>query len=969
MVAMNAQAAAHAKVQLWEGGPYWATTNIGADKPEDYGLYFWWGDTTGHRPSSDGTFSFNFSAGNSTIYTYGKSVSELQSTGWATSDGVLAPEHDAAHVKWGGTWRMPTLQEFSDLNNNCDWTWATMNGVNGYVVRGRGAYASNSIFLPAAGYGYRTSLSSAGSFGNYWSSVPYHRTMTWFLQFYSGHHHGTSNTSYGPLLGNSIRPIQGFGEEAVYEEAIVSFNANGGTGTMVSQAFEEGNEQKLSKNTYRKDGYVFQGWAVAADGEVVYKDEALITVDSDMTLYAVWANPPLTLAAESADWSSGSITLKCEDADTSGAAHAYSLEYKNESGTWTNVNDSAATSIARDSDGFAHLTDNTFWSRLGGIPPVEYSVKDENGRVSEPCVTRTRHGFAVGLGKYDKSKWGTNPPGGLEQCYNNTDLFAKTMVQDGGIASSNMKFLHNEEATVENITNEWGNIAGKTKPGDVVFFCIATHGASSGALAAYDKLYTVSEFQKNIEPFRSGNRTGVKLVILLLNCHSESMTSKLKDINFEYGSICTANIIYVAVADAEESECTLHRDAEEDVEQGKPRDQKYSEGGEFFLNQGLKKRRADALRTLQGIKGEFGNRDGVVDLLECTRYMDALAIGVSDRSQTNAQYDRNKSEIMRKTAMVKGGVTSDISAPPAPHMTNVAVESGVVNIFVDDVASAQYYKIYYQKVGDNVKHWVASSCSGKISVDDGDAVFRTADVSTHKDRKFFVPLENDATYNFYAVAVNAGGQSPESNVIPISTAPATSLPVYRVFLEAEGGTVSPAYLDVKSGLPVGQLPTPSSKGRSFLGWFTASQGGVEVDPEKLIDMDVKYYAHWSKPTTEIYLPEAWLQCYPSMSFAADGDTTVATYLMSANGCKTVGECYALGIDPEDPDDDFKVTHFEMKDGKPVITLNHTEDGSGNSFMPRVKTLGKADLSDTEWREVPEEGDDKMRFFKVDVEMP
>ena len=92
-------------------------------------------------------------------------------------------------------------------------------------------------------------------------------------------------------------------------------------------------------------------------------------------------------------------------------------------------------------------------------------------------------------------------------------------------------------------------------------------------------------------------------------------------------------------------------------------------------------------------------------------------------------------------------------------------------------------------------------------------------------------------------------------------------------------------------------------------------------------------------------------------------------MTAACGTKTIEKCYALGIDPEDPDDDFKVTHFEMKDGKPVITLNHTEDGSGNSFLPRVKTLGKADLSDAEWREVPEEGDDTMRFFKVEVEMP
>jgi len=103
--------------------------------------------------------------------------------------------------------------------------------------------------------------------------------------------------------------------------------------------------------------------------------------------------------------------------------------------------------------------------------------------------------------------------------------------------------------------------------------------------------------------------------------------------------------------------------------------------------------------------------------------------------------------------------------------------------------------------------------------------------------------------------------------------------------------------------------------------------------------------------------------------ASNGDVDAAAAMVAANGCRTVGECYELGIDPEDPDDDLKIAEFEMKDGKPVITLNHTEDGSGNSFMPRVKTLGKSNLSDAEWREVPEEGDDTMRFFKVEVEMP
>ena len=201
------------KVQLWENGPYWANMNIGAEKPEDYGYYFWWGDTVGYKRennkwvASDGSnLNFSFSSGNTP--TYGKDNSTLQSEGWITADGVLAPEHDAAQKHWGGDWRMPTKQEFDNLISKCDWTWGSMNGVNGYVIRGRGDYSSASIFLPCAGNGYGTSLSNAGSHGYYWSSVPRSDyNCAWCLRFYSSRHLTNYNYRY---LGQSVRPLQGF---------------------------------------------------------------------------------------------------------------------------------------------------------------------------------------------------------------------------------------------------------------------------------------------------------------------------------------------------------------------------------------------------------------------------------------------------------------------------------------------------------------------------------------------------------------------------------------------------------------------------------------------------------------------------------------------------------------------------------------------------------------------------------------
>ena len=114
-------------------------------------------------------------------------------------------------MQWGGGWRMPTKQELDDLSSKCDWKWTTVNGVIGYSIHGRGAYASASIFLPCAGYGYGTSLRNAGSYGCYWSSVPGsgNSYYAWGLDFNSSFH-GTYR-SYRSS-GQSVRPVQGFTE-------------------------------------------------------------------------------------------------------------------------------------------------------------------------------------------------------------------------------------------------------------------------------------------------------------------------------------------------------------------------------------------------------------------------------------------------------------------------------------------------------------------------------------------------------------------------------------------------------------------------------------------------------------------------------------------------------------------------------------------------------------------------------------
>ena len=165
-------------VQLWENGPYWAECNVGASAPEEYGYYFWWGDTVGYKRNSgnDGWVSvadgsaFSFSGEN--CPTYGKEMSALLSGGYIDSAGNLAPAYDAASVHLGGDWRLPTHDEFGALIDNCTTTWTTLNGVYGRLVTGKGDYVTRSIFLPAAGNGYGSDRTNAGSNGFYWSSTP-----------------------------------------------------------------------------------------------------------------------------------------------------------------------------------------------------------------------------------------------------------------------------------------------------------------------------------------------------------------------------------------------------------------------------------------------------------------------------------------------------------------------------------------------------------------------------------------------------------------------------------------------------------------------------------------------------------------------------------------------------------------------------------------------------------------------------
>ena len=156
----------------------WATCNIGASSPSDYGDYFAWGEAeTKSIYTQDNSATYNKSS-----YTF----------------------LDAASAQWGSAWRMPTMAECQELIDNCIWRWTTVGGHKGYKVTSK--KNGNSIFVPAAGLRNDTQLNYADEWGYYWSSSPYESDSyyAYYLSISSGYYSVYWDLRY---LGLSIRPV------------------------------------------------------------------------------------------------------------------------------------------------------------------------------------------------------------------------------------------------------------------------------------------------------------------------------------------------------------------------------------------------------------------------------------------------------------------------------------------------------------------------------------------------------------------------------------------------------------------------------------------------------------------------------------------------------------------------------------------------------------------------------------------
>lgn len=160
----------------------WATCNVGATSPSDYGDYFAWGET-----ATKSTYT------EANSVTYNKSMNDIAGDS----------RYDAARANWGSTWRLPTKTEIEELINRCTYRWTTYGGHKGYIITGPNG---NSIFLPATGWRYAVSLGNLEEDGGYWSSTSDESDIrhVYGLDFSSRHF---SRGYYSHFYGRPVRSV------------------------------------------------------------------------------------------------------------------------------------------------------------------------------------------------------------------------------------------------------------------------------------------------------------------------------------------------------------------------------------------------------------------------------------------------------------------------------------------------------------------------------------------------------------------------------------------------------------------------------------------------------------------------------------------------------------------------------------------------------------------------------------------
>ena len=182
----------------------WATCNVGANVPYEYGDYYAWGET--ETKNNYDWSTYRYCMGRDSTMTKYCNFSYGGYNGFMDNKTNLDLDDDVAHVKWGGNWRMPTSIEQEELRDQCTWSWTCLNGINGYTVTSKKkGYEDRWIFVPSGGIYVGDKIENMGSMGFIWSSSLTSRPWSSYVLFM-----GMSDikaSRHFRYYGHNVRPV------------------------------------------------------------------------------------------------------------------------------------------------------------------------------------------------------------------------------------------------------------------------------------------------------------------------------------------------------------------------------------------------------------------------------------------------------------------------------------------------------------------------------------------------------------------------------------------------------------------------------------------------------------------------------------------------------------------------------------------------------------------------------------------
>ena len=259
-------------------GTLWATCNVGANAPEEYGGYFAWGET---QPKDYYEWSnYQYCNGSGSTLTKYCNYFNWGYNGFTDNLTILEPCDDAATALLGSDWRMPTKEEWDELESNTTNYWTTRNGVAGWLFL---APNGNSLFIPAAGM-FAPEYMYSGSRGNYWSSSLY-TTLTpsaWEFCFDEGGNNGVMWSIMSRRHGQPIRPVRATSHVVSYAVNATPNPVEGGS-VVVTGGSQSGTTCTLTATA--NEGYTFTNWT--ENGTVVSTNATYsFTLTGNRTLVA-----------------------------------------------------------------------------------------------------------------------------------------------------------------------------------------------------------------------------------------------------------------------------------------------------------------------------------------------------------------------------------------------------------------------------------------------------------------------------------------------------------------------------------------------------------------------------------------------------------------------------------------------------------------------------------------------------------